>query len=137
MRELEAALQQFGEFLLKAQLVQPKAAPFCVRWVRHFLERPASTDPVGDQVRHFCEDLERDGRFADWQVRQAEHALRIYFVNFLERTDWQRRSESTVVDDQGRSNAATSIGSGASSPTRPSGSPPRIPAWASKTLATS
>ena len=32
MRELEATLQQFGEFILKAQLVKEKAALYCVRW---------------------------------------------------------------------------------------------------------
>ncbi|MBI2361603.1 MAG: hypothetical protein HYV04_22290, partial [Deltaproteobacteria bacterium] len=34
VRELEATLQRFGEFLLQAQLVKEKAAPYCVRWVR-------------------------------------------------------------------------------------------------------
>lgn len=89
MRELEATLQQFGEFLLKAQLVKDKAAPHCVRWVRRFLARPASDEPLADQVRQFCEGQER-GACPDWQVRQAEHALRMYFVNFLKREDWQR-----------------------------------------------
>jgi hypothetical protein len=37
MRELESSLQEFGEFLLKAQLVRPTAAPYFVRWVRRFL----------------------------------------------------------------------------------------------------
>ena len=46
MRELEASLQQFGEFVLKAQLVREKAAPYCVRWVRRFLTRPASDEPL-------------------------------------------------------------------------------------------
>ena len=36
MRELETSLHQFGEFLLKAQLVKEKAAPYCVRFVRRF-----------------------------------------------------------------------------------------------------
>jgi hypothetical protein len=31
MRELDASLQQFGEFLLKARLVKETAAPYCVR----------------------------------------------------------------------------------------------------------
>ena len=48
VRELEASLQQFGEFLLRAQLVREKAAPYCVRWVRRFLTRPASSEPVAD-----------------------------------------------------------------------------------------
>src|SRR5687767_4157082 len=109
MRELEASLQQFGEFVLKARLVKDKAAPYCVRWVRRFLTRPASDEPVADQVRRFCEDLERNGGCQDWQVRQAEQSLRIYFVNFLKRTDWHRRQASTVVDEQGRANPLAAL----------------------------
>ncbi len=33
--------------------------------------RPASDEPLADQVRGFCEDLERNGGSEDWQVRQA------------------------------------------------------------------
>jgi hypothetical protein len=51
MRELETSLQQFGELLLRAQLVKDKAAPYCVRWVRRFLTRPASDEPVADLLR--------------------------------------------------------------------------------------
>jgi integron integrase len=101
VRELEASLQQFGEFLLTAQLVTEKA-PHCVRWVRRFLTWPASSEPVADQVQRFCEELERRGTYAAWQIRQAEHALRIYFVNFLHRTDWHRRPQSLMLDEQGR-----------------------------------
>jgi integrase len=101
VHELESSLQQFGEFLLKAQLVKDKVAPYFVRWVRRFLSRPALDEPVAEQVQRFCEELERDGGCADWQVRQAEQALRIYFVNFLARTDWHRRPASTVVDEHG------------------------------------
>jgi hypothetical protein len=100
MRETESVLQQSGEFLLKRQLVRPVAAPYFVRWVRQFLSRRASDEPLADQVRHFCDDLERSG-IEDWQVRQAEQALRIYIVNFLDRTDWHRRPISTVLDEKG------------------------------------
>ena len=102
MRELETSSQQFGEFLLKAQLVKEKAAPYCVRWVRRFLARPASDEPLADQVQRFCEELERSGSCQDWQLLQAEQALRIYFVNFLQRTDWHRRSGSAVVGEYGQ-----------------------------------
>ena len=91
MRELETSLQQFGEFLLKARLVREGAAPHCVRWVRRFLMRPASDEPLSDQARRFSEELERGGRWQDWQIRQAEQAVRIYFVNFLQRVDWRRQ----------------------------------------------
>jgi len=36
MRDTESSLQQFGEFLLKRQLVRRSAAPYFVRWVRQF-----------------------------------------------------------------------------------------------------
>jgi hypothetical protein len=65
--------------------------------VRRFLTRPASDEPLADQVRRFCESVERDDACQEWQVRQAEQALRIYFVNFLKRTDWHRRPVSTFV----------------------------------------
>ena len=55
-------------------------------------------------MRRFCEELERSGGCQDWQVRQAEQSLRIYFVNFLQRTDWHRRPDSAVVDEQGQTN---------------------------------
>ena len=53
MRELETSLQQFGEFILKAQLVKEQAAPYCVLWARRFLMRPASDEPLADRVRRF------------------------------------------------------------------------------------
>jgi integron integrase len=109
MRELDSTLQQFGEFLLRAKLVTPRAAPYCVRWVRTFLNRPATDAPIAEQVRHFCEALEQDERREDWQVRQADHALRLYFVNFLQRTDWNRRAGSRAVDADGKVNPLTAI----------------------------
>ena len=109
MREIEASLQRFGEFLLKEQLVRERASPYVVRWVRRFLARHASDEPLADQVRRFCEDLERTGSLEDWQVRQAEQALRIYFVNFLRRTDWNRRPVSTVVDEEGRTSPLAAL----------------------------
>jgi integron integrase len=46
--------------------------------------------------------LERNPGCQDWQVRQAEHALRMYFVNFLKTTDWHRQPAITAADAQGR-----------------------------------
>jgi len=54
-----------------------------------------------DRARRFREDLERGG-CKDWQVRQAEQAVRIYFVNFLGRDDWRRQPASGAVDPEGR-----------------------------------
>jgi len=80
-------LQQCAEFLLRRRLVREREAPHCVRWVRRFLNRPATDEPLADRVRKFCEELERGGS-ADWQVPQAERALEIYFRQFRGRTGW-------------------------------------------------
>jgi len=109
MRELESSLQQFAQFLLKAQLATPKTAPFVVRWVRRFLSQPASDTPLGDRVRVFCEALERDQHIADWQVRQANQALRIYFVNFLKRPNWDRSTVSMTIDEQGHASPLAAL----------------------------
>ena len=109
MRQVEASLQQFGEFLLRGRLVREQAAPHCVRWVRRCLMREASDEPLADQVGRFCESLERDGRWQDWQVRQVEQALRISFVNFLDRTDWHRRPASAVADEHGHTNPLAAV----------------------------
>jgi integron integrase len=98
MRELEASLQQFGEFLLRARLVNQKAAPHCVRWVRRFLTRPASNEALADQALRFREELERSARVQDWQLRQADQAVRMYFVNFLQRTDWRSQPAAPTAD---------------------------------------
>ena len=103
------SLQQFGEFLLRARLVREKAAPHCVRWVRRFLMRQASDEPLADQVRRNCEELERNGRVQDWQVQQAEQALRIFFVNFLRRTDWHRRPAGAAIVEQGRADPLAAL----------------------------
>jgi hypothetical protein len=97
VRELESSLQQFAAFLLEARFVKESAAPYYVRHVRQFLTRPTTDEALADRVRRFCEDLERAGS-QDWQVRQAEHALRLYFVHFLRRSDWHRPPANPVVD---------------------------------------
>ena len=104
MRDFEGSLQRFGEFLLRARMVREQAAPHCVRWVRRFLARDATDESLVDQVRRFCDDLERGGRCKDWQVRQAEQALRMYY--FLERADWHRPGAARPALFAGRESSA-------------------------------
>ncbi|MEZ5288420.1 MAG: hypothetical protein R2712_27160 [Vicinamibacterales bacterium] len=35
-------------------------------------------------------------------MSQAEHALRLYFEHFLQRTDWHRAPASAAIDAEGR-----------------------------------
>ena len=97
MRELETSLQEFGEFVLKAQLVKEKAAPYCVRWVRRFLTRPASDESLTDQVRAFCEELEQQGPYQEWQVHQAELALASTYTHVVKELRNPARSPLDVL----------------------------------------
>ena len=96
-RDVERQLQHFGEFILEKRLARESSARFFVGWVRRFLHLPAVDAPLADRIRRFCEDLARDGRTQDWQVRQAEDALRIYFIRLMERTDWSQHSAHPAV----------------------------------------
>lgn len=102
MIELETELQKYGEFLLRADLVPEKFAPHFVRWVRWFLERGGSEASLAERMDRFRVEMERSGRWEDWQITQAERAIRVYFVNFLKQTDWNKRPESKVWDAEGR-----------------------------------
>lgn len=102
MSELETELQKFGEFLLKANLVQEKFGPYFVRWVRWFLKYGGSSASLAERLDDFRDRLEQSGRWQDWQITQAERAIRVYFVNYLKQTDWNKRPGSKVWDATGR-----------------------------------
>ena len=71
--------------------------------------RQGAHGALADQVRRFCEELERAGSYQDGQIRQAEQAVRIYFVNFLQRTDWHAQPQTTLVDADGRIDPLTAL----------------------------
>ena len=56
--------------------------------------------PIEEATR-FCDGLAGDRGVQDRQVRQAEQALRICFVNFLKESDWYRRPAGAMVDAEG------------------------------------
>ena len=141
MRELETSLQEFGEFVLKAPLVNEKAAPYCVRWVRRFLTRPASDQSLTDQVCTFCEDLEQHGAYQEWCTRPSRRSASTSSTFSGERTGIGSRAVRSWTSKAGRipwwlsitcargfepgttrtaPNAATWTGCGTSSGTRPS-----------------
>lgn len=66
------------------------------------MARPAIDMPLADQVRQFCESLEQDSRVADWQVQQANQALRIYFLAEAHRLDERRRNRCRSRRSDGR-----------------------------------
>lgn len=84
LQNQELRLAAFGEYLLKHRLVKPEHARFHVFWVRKFLAQhlAAPVSSISDRIALFMEALQVAGNH-DWQVEQAERALRLYFVNFM------------------------------------------------------
>ncbi len=92
-------LERFAEFLLKQQLVPEPKARFYVHWVRKFLGQGISEPVVSldDRIAGFLKSMEVDGLYKDWQVAQAEQALRLYFVNFKTNADWSTPAVPTLA----------------------------------------
>jgi len=107
-------LSEYGEFLLQKQLVPPKRAKFYVNWVRRFFNE-ASNSPglsIEDRIAGFIEIL-RKGSSEEWQIEQAQTAIRMYLVNFLNQTDWRPQNPRVVINSKGqvdRTAALTSMG---------------------------
>lgn len=109
MPEIEAELQKFREFLLRANLVEGRRAPHVVRWVRWFLREESGERSIEERLDRFLDRLERSGRHPPWQLTQAEQAVRLYFVNFLQVSDWKHRPAKLVVDEAGRVDALRAV----------------------------
>ena len=100
--ENELELAKFGEYLLKERIVNEKHAPYYVRWVRRFLaEVPPKGDiSLEDRMGIFADNLK--GNVEDWQVVQAERAIRVYFSNFAGGSGWKdSQTTSPLVDQNG------------------------------------
>jgi integron integrase len=78
-------LDEFGEFLLRKSLANAKRAPFYVRWVRRYLKKVEEWPPESWEVnlQRFVNSLHDDPNLEEWQVDQAECAIRLYYHNFL------------------------------------------------------
>ena len=66
--------------------VRPDRSPFYVRWVKDFdsfLQGKPLRDRSRKDIEAFLADLRNRQSIADWQVRQAEHALKILYEIFL------------------------------------------------------
>ena len=95
----ELQLGRFAEYLLKQRLVPEKNAPYYVSWVRKFLARGVTVPilPLDERVAGFLRDMEAAGSYQDWQLTQAERALRLYFVNFKGDTAWSAPTVTKVA----------------------------------------
>ena len=100
LRENEMGLEEFGEFLLRRRIVPEKNAKFYVAWVRKFLGLAA--DPklsLAERIEDFVEGLRREGGREDWQVEQAERAVKTYFHAFQDGAGLEERPAARVERD--------------------------------------
>ena len=78
---------EFGRFLLETRTVASGKEKYLVHWVRKFSEFRKQLPPANlhwsEQLPLILRQLNDSGSYQDWQVRQADQAVRLYFVNFL------------------------------------------------------
>ena len=100
LREKEMGLGEFGEFLLRRRIVPERNAKYYVGWVRRFLG--AAPDPrlaLGERMEGFVEGLRASGNWEDWQIEQAERAVKVYFHTFRNGEGLEGRPAARVERD--------------------------------------
>ena len=78
-------LPEFQDFLRSRSLVPAKNAPFYAHWVSKFFAFSNRNQELGSNLKleKFLNQLKSQKKIADWQIKQAEEALRLYFHHFL------------------------------------------------------
>jgi hypothetical protein len=73
-------LPEFQDFLLSRSLAPAKNAPFYAHWVSQFLIFSNKNQDLGPDLRveKFLNHLRSQKKIADWQVKQADEAFRLY-----------------------------------------------------------
>src|SRR5574340_772980 len=90
-------LEPFKQFLSLKGRVQSKYLPFYLRWVTdcyRVLDIPLSQFITNEQKTQFLKQLSKSHE--DWQVNQADHALRLYGY-FLSRTSPDENGHSSAI----------------------------------------
>lgn len=79
-------LPDFQKFLLSRKLIPEKNVAFYAYWVSKFLAFPNSSEDLAPdlRVREFLNHLRQQKNIADWQLKQADEALRLYIDHFLD-----------------------------------------------------
>lgn len=98
-------LPEFQKFLLEKKLVPDKKAPFYAHWVSRFLNYARDHELSAAEyhepaVIEFLNILQTDKRILDWQHRQADDAIRLYYFHYLGKTS-KVLSETSAVDIPG------------------------------------
>jgi len=75
----------FGKYLLESKMVAAGKEKFMVHWTRKFFEYRLRHPQISwsDLLPLYIKELDSTGAYKDWQIRQADQAVRLYFSNFL------------------------------------------------------
>ena len=78
-------LPEFQNFLLSRSLVPEKNVSFYAHWVSKFLAFSNRNEELQPHLRleKFLNGLKSQKNIADWQIKQADDALRLYIHHFL------------------------------------------------------
>lgn len=82
-------LPEFQTFLRERKIVKEKHIPFYAYWVQKFLAFSNDNNEIepGLKVQAFLNHLEKQQNISDWQVQQADNALRLYFTLFIKNNE--------------------------------------------------
>ncbi len=85
MDEHGGRLMEFERFLKINSLVHVDRLKYYLNWVDLFMKRRSYNVEAIDQdsLPAFLNSLRTDPRCKDWQITQAENAVRLFVVNFL------------------------------------------------------
>lgn len=89
----------FAKYLLDNRIVKAGSEKYFIFWVRQFYQNTDTRSklPWYDQLQLFIDNLERDARYSDWHLRQADQAIRLYFTGFLGNFRSKRPDNSNVT----------------------------------------
>jgi integron integrase len=101
-------LPEFQEFLIARNLAQKKHVSFLANWVSKFLafRRGDEDEDINITVARFLDYLRDKGGIEDWQVLQADSALRLYIHHFkggdIVKTSGDAAGSEGTLADEGR-----------------------------------
>ncbi len=87
-KKTQNILPEFQKFLAEKDLVPQKKVQFFAYWVNRFIgfARDKKIDSSSYQktvIIEFLDTLRSDERIHDWQLRQADDAIRLYYFHYL------------------------------------------------------
>ena len=78
-------LPEFQKFIVRRKLAPESQAPFYAHWVGKFLRfsNTRQDKPLDLRIQMFLDVLKKDETLQDWQLEQADTAVKLYIHHFL------------------------------------------------------